>query len=45
MEFDELLTEKTNGQILRAKTKDYQSAEKCSKYFLNLEKKGQLITL
>ena len=40
MEFDELLTEKTNGQILRAKTKDYQSAEKCSKYFLNLEKKG-----
>ena len=39
MEFDELLTEKTNGQILRAKTQTYQSAEKCSKYFLNLEKK------
>ena len=39
IEYDELLTEKTNGHILRAKTKDFQSAEKCSKYFLNLEKK------
>ena len=39
-EYDQMLTEITNGHILRSKTVNYQSAEKHSKYFLNLEKKG-----
>ena len=38
-EYDQMLIEITNGHILRSKTVNYQSAEKHSKYFLNLEKK------
>ena len=39
-EYDQMLTEITNGHVLRTKTVNYQSAEKHSKYFLNLEKRG-----
>ena len=38
-EYDLLQKEITIGHILRTKTVDYQSSEKHSKYFLNLEKK------
>ena len=38
-EYDQITTEITNGQILRSKTVNYQSSEKHSKYFFNLEKK------
>ena len=38
-EYDQIITETTHGQILRSKTINYQSSEKHSKYFLNLEKK------
>ena len=37
-EYDQILREITIGHILRTKTVDYQSSEKHSKYFLNLEK-------
>ena len=39
-EYNQLTNEMTHGQILRTKTLNYQSSEKHSKYFLNLEKKG-----
>ena len=39
-EYNQMTNEFTYGQILRTKTLNYQSSEKHSKYFLNLEKKG-----
>ena len=38
IEYENILNNKTEGAILRSKTKIYEENEKSSKYFLNLEK-------
>ena len=40
LEFEQLLNEKTAGNILRSKTTIYEENEKSSKYFLSLEKRN-----
>ena len=38
-EYEAIINEQINGQILRSKVQNYQEGEKSSKFFLNLEKK------
>ena len=39
-DIDEIITEKTNGMIIRSKAQWYEEGEKPTKYFLNLEKRN-----
>ena len=40
IDYENILNNKTEGAILRSKTRIYEKNEKSSKYFLNLEKQS-----
>ncbi len=39
-QIEHIIQEKTNGNVLRCKIRWYEEGEKCSQYFLNLEKRN-----